>query len=178
MKTARCAHEVFRTKKRSDVVSDPKNLPPQNPNNSTQDPRVIWEDGLWAIIEAGDSPNGLARSKTRDNLKEVMTANWDPAMTVAPGPASIAAKKLVKVRLVDLLATPQAKQVNTAAIPTARAFEAQGQIAPPSPFIPKPWKTKDIPAFPHQCRACGGRYYLGLSKSVPEATENGPLAGA
>ncbi len=157
-------------------MADPKNLPPGNPNNSTTDPRVIWEDGTWAIIEAGDCWDGLARSKTRDNPGDAVAATWDPALTVMPGPNSVSGKKLVKVKLTDLLAHPLV-QAPAGKLPTAKDW-SKSPVAPPSPFKPKPWPVKEIPEFPHVCRVCGGRFYQGLSKTIHEATEHSPLAGA
>jgi hypothetical protein len=159
-----------------------------NPNNSTADPRIIWEDGTWAIIEAGDHEPGLARSETRDTLAKVIQTNsWDPARVTQPGKASIAQGQLVKVKLAELLATPQRPaaaptqgQLTLApvgAIPSPKGFikipatPDTAPNAPPSPFLPKSWKTRDIPEYPHTCLVCKGRYYQGLDKVIHQETE-------
>lgn len=157
-------------------MADPKNLYPRNPNNSTNDDRVIWEDGTWAVIEAGDCWDGLARSKTRDNPGDAIAAPWDPGMTTMPGPQSVAGRKLVKVKLADVLAKPTTTPAS-AAMPQVKDW-SKAPVAPVSPFLPKPWAGRNVPEFPHVCIRCGGRYYWGLNKSIHEATETGPLQGA
>lgn len=165
-------------------MGNPMNLGSNgNQNNSTPDDRVIWEDGTWAIIECGDAWDGLSRSKTRDNLGDAIQATWDPGMTTMPGANSITAKKMVKVKLADLLANA-GKAAPTSlggVLPKAKAFRtptpADVPAAPPSPYLSKPWEGKNVPEFPHVCRACGGRYYQGLSKTVHQDTENTALDG-
>lgn len=164
-------------------MADPKNLRQNgNVNNSTGDDRVIWEDGHRAIIEAEDWPFGVPRSKTRDNISDAVSAPIDAGMGQVPiGPQSIRAKKLVAVPLKDLLAAPR----NSPPVPTGnvalpnpanwRAPTAPGTpVAPQSPFMNKPWSSKNVPEFPHVCQACGGRFYQGLSKTIHEATEHDP----
>lgn len=150
-------------------------------NNSSGDDRVISEDGKWAIIEAGDCWDGLSRSKTRDNIGDAISAPWDAGMTVMPGPGSVAAKKLVKVKLADLLANPANPTPPRPAVtglPSPKDFK-KDPVAPQSPFMSKPYTAKNIPEFPHQCRVCGGRFYQGLTKVVHESTEKDPkLQGA
>jgi len=147
-------------------MASPKNLKTNgNPNNSTPDERVLWEDGTWAIVEAGDYPVGIGRTRTCDTPGDTLSATWEAGLITAPGAKSIAARKLVKVQLADLLAnTPPRKAV--AAVAAPRDFIP----APPSPFLPKPW-GRVVPEFPHLCRVCGGRFYQGLMKTVHEATE-------
>ena len=160
-------------------MGDPRNLKSNgNQNNSTNDDRVIWEDGQWAIIEAGDCWDGLSRSKTRDSIGDAVAAPWDPGMTTMPGPNSVTAKKLVKVKLAELLAKPATAARGV--FPTPASFKDNGPVpaAPVSPFLPKPWKGKDIPEYPHVCRVCQGRYYQGLDKVIHEATEHSALQGA
>src|SRR5690242_17601224 len=117
-------------------MADIQNLPQNgNKNNSTQDDRVIWEDGTWAIIEAGDCWDGLARSKTRDSLGEaVASKSWDPNQTSMPGPQSVSAKKLVKVKLADLLGNvgKATTQALNGALPKAANFR-QDPATPNAP---------------------------------------------
>lgn len=168
-------------------MADPKNLGSNgNMNNSTGDDRVIWEDGKWAIIEAGDAWDGLARSKTRDNLGDAISAGWDPGMTVMPGPQSVRARKLVKVALKDLLAhRPGVQGTPAVGMPRPQDYKTPPgtPVAPPSPFMKKPWDPgpmpgMNVPEFPHVCRICGGRFYQGLNNIVHEATEHTALRGA
>lgn len=162
-----------------------------NPNNSTADPRVIWEDGNWAIIEAGDYPPGIGRSKTRDSLADAITAPFDLVnpLTTPPGPKAVLDQKLVKVKLADLLATPVPQGLGPAGVPTPiqtapigsipsprgfipiKATPNNAPVAPPSPFLSKPWSKRDVPEYPHTCRVCGGRYYQGLDKIIHQETE-------
>ena len=157
-----------------------------NPNNSTDDPRIIWEDGTWAIIEAGDHVDGIARTKTRDTWQDALkSGSYDPALTAKPGAQSIAQGKFVKVKLADLLAHPYVAPGQPAPtpptlapvgkIPSAKGFipikqtPVDAPVAPPSPTIAKPWKV--IPEYPHVCLVCGGRYYRGLDKTIHQETE-------
>jgi hypothetical protein len=155
-------------------MATPRNLKANgNPNNSTNDERVIWEDGTWAIIEAGDHMAGMGRSKTRDSIGDALSADWDPANTAQPGPSSVQAKKLIKVKLADLLANPV-----RAKAPGVMPKPADFGVAPPSPFMPKPWAGHPVPEFPHVCVSCGGRYYQGFAKTIHESTEHTDLRGA
>src|SRR3954470_15644595 len=74
-----------------------------NKNNSTEDPRIIWEDGQFAIIEGRDCWDGLERSKTRDNLGDAIR---QPIAGPMPKPGAGKATDLVKVKLADMLANP------------------------------------------------------------------------
>jgi hypothetical protein len=152
-----------------------------NNNNSTNDPRIIWEDGTWAIIEAGDCWDGLARSKTRDTIGDAHQATWDAGMTTMPGPQSIAAKKLVKVKFQDMLNNPPAlptpgnSLAPRKALPTPSSFQPPPSPAPSSPFSPKPWTGRNVPEFPQHCQFCNGWYYKGLDKTIHQSTENDPV---
>lgn len=153
-----------------------KNLPPGNPNNRTQDPRVVWEDGTIAIIEAGDYPVGIPRSKSRKTLKEAAQQVPDAGLTTAPGAGTIANKDYVTVWLKDLLGTPVP---GTVATPTTTMTPAafRGAATPTKP-LPPDFPGKNVPEYPHTCLVCKGKYYQGWYKTIHESTENGPLAGA
>lgn len=144
-----------------------------NPSNSTSDPRVIWEDGMWAIIEAKDYPPGIGRSKSRDLLGDAIASNWEPALLTPPGAKSIAAKQLVKVKLAEFWATSPTGQGTPKIIGKGLLNPADfaQPVAPPSPFLPKPYKGKDIPEYPHKCPGCGGRFYMGATQIVHESTD-------
>lgn len=151
-----------------------------NPNNSTGDPTVLWEDGTWAIIEAGDYPPGIGRSKTRDpgDLAGTLGASWEPSLLTPPGPQAVREKKWLKVKLADYLAAPKKATGISPPIPfninNPRAFQdPKTPIAPPSPFLPKPWKS--VPEFPYVCPTCGGRFVQLAISSIHEMTEQDPV---
>jgi hypothetical protein len=141
---------------------------PQNitKTNGTGDPRIIWEDGHVAIIYAKDFPanTGMGRSKTRDDLKDAINATIDDQLVTAPGAGS--AHKFIKVWLKDLLARP---------LPAGPAPKVVGRLPiDPAQFIPVApkiaisgrYKGQIIPDFPHDCQACGGKFYQGMISSV------------
>ena len=109
-----------------------------NPNNSTTDPRIIWEDGQWAIIEAADHIDGLPRSQTRASLREaILTNSWDANRTTCPGKQTIAQGALVKVKLADLLTFPIQWPPSSApqTVPTPVTVPG-GQVTIPMPNVP------------------------------------------
>lgn len=145
-----------------------------NPNNSTTDPRIIWEDGTWAIIEAKDWPPGIGRSKTRDTVPDAIAATWEAGLgNIAIGPQSIRASKLVKVKLGDFLnVPPPSLSPGPLGGLSPKAFQDPATpVAPPSPMMPKPWKGKDIPEYPHVCPNCGGRTVHMPSGHIHEMTD-------
>lgn len=133
--------------------------------NSTNDPRIIWEDGHIAIIYAKDFPagTGMGRSKTRDDLKSAINADVDDQLQTAVGPGS--ANKLVKVWLRDMLARPP---ITTQKAVQSRLPISPDQFRPVAPVIAQggSYKGHVIPDFPHDCVRCGGKYYQGMFSSV------------
>lgn len=144
---------------------------PVTKTNSTNDPRIIWEDGLVAIIYAKDFPagTGMGRSKTRADLKDAINATIDDQLVTAPGKGSM--HDFVKVWLKDLLARP---------LPGPAAPKIQGrlpidpkQFIPVAPVIAKSgrYAGQIIPDFPHDCTACGGKYYQGMFSGVHDTPD-------
>ncbi len=103
---------------------------------------VIYEtdDGQFGVVVAGDVPPGIARSKTRDDPQDALTAPWDPALTNPVGPGSV--NKFVKVKLSDL---PGRNRI------------------PLDPRHFQNGKKKIIPDYPHTCPVCGGPYLMLFS---------------
>lgn len=132
--------------------------------NSTGDPRVLWEDGKFAVIHARDFPanTGMGRSATRPTMQAAMTAAIDPGRQNAAGPGSM--QDFCKVVLAELLARPLTgvkKQT------TGFAFKGRPD---PKPMIASGYGTAPkgtvIPDahFPHNCGVCGGWYYMGTGE--------------
>jgi hypothetical protein len=101
-------------------------------------------DGLWGVIQAKDLPPGIARSKTRDNAADALTAPWDPAQVAPVGPKS--QNHFVKVKLSDL---------------PPNFFNGQPPVRPQVVLRPgdyaNPKVGKYIPEYPHTCNVCGGK---------------------
>lgn len=144
---------------------------PVTKTNGTGDPRVIWEDGHVAVIYAKDFPAnaGMGRSKTRKDVKDAINAAIDDALVTSPGAGS--AHDFVKVRLKELLARP---------LPSGPAPRVQArlpidpsQFRPVTPKIAQSGKYKGhiIPDFPHDCSACGGKFYQGMFSSVHDTPD-------
>lgn len=124
--------------------------------------KVYWDDGTWAVIEAGDLPlTGIPRSKTNDTVADAIKSNsWDPALTTLPGPKS--RKHFVKIKITDI---PPGTPITTAnlqaanpAIPVRKAM----------PITPTNYKGKIIPDYPHPCHVCGGRQLILFSSTEHE----------
>lgn len=139
--------------------------------NSTGDPRIIWEDGKFAIIHARDFPanTGMGRSTTRKSIQEAIMQQVDPARQTAAGPGSI--NDFVKVLLSDLLARPVG---SPKALPVS-PHQFRGGRPPPKQMIASGYgsvpKGTVIPDahFPHVCGMCGGWYYQGTGEhSTPD----------
>jgi hypothetical protein len=136
--------------------------------NSTQDPRIVWEDGYVAIIYAKDFPanSGMGRSKTRKDIKDALNAAVDDQLVTPPGANS--AHDFVKVKLADLLARPL--QLNPAMAPQLpkRLPISPREFMPVTPKIAQTGRYKGhiIPDFPHDCQLCGGKYYQGAVEAV------------
>jgi hypothetical protein len=151
----------------------------QNPNNSTNDNRVIWEDGNWAVIDINDWPESIGRSKTRDagDIQGCLGSSWEAGLAgVKPGASSYGQKKWVKVKLAELLNTPPAPKTIPQVV-QPRMFkplqDPKTPVAPPSPFMPKPYKT--VPDWPFVCQTCGGRFVQLATSSIHELTEFDPM---
>lgn len=129
--------------------------------NSTGDPRVIWEDGKFAVIHARDFPanTGMGRGPTRKDVQDAINTQVDPARQNSPGSGSI--NDFCKVVLAELLA-----RAVTAKAPVS-APTRPGSRPPPVPMIASGYgsvpKGTVIPDahFPHVCGMCGGWYYQG-----------------
>lgn len=133
--------------------------------NSTADPRVLWEDGLVAIIYAKDFPanSGMGRSKTRKTPAEALNAAIDDQLVTAPGAGS--AHDFIKVKLADLLARPLTKPVATV-MPRLPVDPSQFKPVVPKIAQSGTYKGQIIPDFPHDCTKCGGKMYQGMYSSV------------
>ena len=136
--------------------------------NSTQDPRIIWEDGHVAIIYGKDFPanSGMGRSKTRKDIKDALNAAVDDQLVTPPGAGS--AHDFVKVKLAELLARPLQLNPAMAPKPMARLPVSPREFVPVTPKIAQSgkYKGKIIPDFPHYCQLCGGAYYQGAVEAV------------
>lgn len=129
--------------------------------NTTGDPRVLWEDGKFAIIHARDFPagTGMGRGPTRKDIQDAINTQVDPARQNAAGAGTI--NDFVKVLLSELLARPVGSK--TIAAPPPRI----GNRPPPKQMIASGYgsvpKGTVIPDahFPHVCGMCGGWYYQG-----------------
>lgn len=136
--------------------------------NSTNDPRVLWEDGQSAIIFAGDFPanTGMGRSKTRKTLPDAIAAPIDPALVTGAGAGSKG--DLIKVWLAELLQRPVGGVQGLQAPPVGRLPSSPRNLDPTPPRIAKSgsYKGMVIPDFPHTCTACGGKYYQGMFDAV------------
>lgn len=138
--------------------------------NGTADPRVLWEDGHVAIIYAKDFPanSGMGRSKTRKDVADAINAAIDDALVTMPGAGS--AHDFIKVRLAELLARPVTAPV---ARVVARLPVDPSQYKPVAPRIAQSgrYKGQIIPDFPHDCIACGGKYYQGMYTSIHDTPD-------
>lgn len=135
--------------------------------NGTGDPRIVWEDGLVAIIYAKDFPagTGMGRSRTRSDIKDAINATIDDQLQNAPGKGS--ASDFVKVWLKELLLRPYVGAPSTMKLPT-RLPVSPSQFVPVAPKIAQSGRFKGqiIPDFPHICSACGGPYYQGMFEGI------------
>ncbi len=131
--------------------------------NSTGDPRVLWEDGKFAVIHARDFPanTGMGRSTTRKTMQEAQNTTVDPMRVQPPGMGSM--NDFCKVVLAELLARPVTAKATTQAAPPTRF----GNRPAPKPMVASGYgsvpKGTVIPDahFPHVCGMCGGWYYQG-----------------
>lgn len=130
--------------------------------NGTNDPRVLWEDGKFAVIHARDFPanTGMGRGATRKTLQEAIMTTVDPSRVTAPGMGSM--NDFCKVVLSDLLARPlngaKPLPINPSMFrgrPAPRPMVASGYGS-----VPKGTVIPDA-HFPHVCGMCGGWYYQG-----------------
>ena len=121
-------------------------------------PQIVEQsdDGIWGVVVAGSLPPGVARSKTRDDPKDALTAPWDPALTAPVGPNSI--HKFVKVKMSDLgLARPRI-------------------LLRPGDYANKK-VGKFIPDYPHTCLICGGPIVILFSSQEHEGGKPCPGSG-
>lgn len=136
--------------------------PPITVVNGTKDPRIVWEDGHIAILYAKDFPanTGMGRSKTRDDVKDAINAVIDDTLQSAPGAGSL--HKFVKVRLSEILARPL--PAGPAPVARGRLPIDPSQFKPVAPKIAKSgsYAGQIIPDYPHDCTACGGKFYQGM----------------
>lgn len=139
--------------------------------NGTGDPRIVWEDGVVAIIQARDFPanTGMGRGPTRKTPVEALQTQIDPTRVTMPGAGAM--NDFVKVVLKDLLARPVGAAPAQAPAP-AKGF---GFRPPPKPMVASGYgsvaKGVVIPDahFPHICGVCGGWYYQGTGEhSTPD----------
>lgn len=139
--------------------------------NGTSDPRVIWEDGHVAIIYAKDFPagTGMGRSKTRADIKDAINATVDDTLQTMPGKGSY--NDFVKVWLKDLLARPLA--TGPAPALPKRLPVSPKDFVPVAPVVAKSGRYAGhiIPDFPHDCAACGGKYYQGMFHDVHDTPD-------
>lgn len=139
--------------------------------NSTNDPRVVWEDGVIAIIFAHHFPagTGMGRGPTRKTVPEAIVTTIDPSRVTMPGAGTM--NDFVKVSLAELLARP----MNAQAPKTQPAIKGFSGRPPAKPMVASGYgsvpKGTVIPDghFPHLCGVCGGWYYQGTGEhSTPD----------
>lgn len=131
--------------------------------NNTGDPRVLWEDGKFAIIHARDFPanTGMGRGPSRDDIQKAINTNVDPTRVTGVGPGSL--NDFVKVVLSELLARPLTAATKKPSTLFRGRPEPKPMIASGYGSVPKGTVIPDA-HYPHVCGMCGGWYYQGTGE--------------